>query len=323
VSAYALAVRQHLGLLPKTQGPIATSMTPGKGPGPVEPKQRKRIQLPVVQGEAPSFSLQSIVDQYMYSVDDNQRVAVGFKMGGERSDGVFHASEVSEGVCVRRLAYGVYRAPRAPRQIDPQLRRVFENGHFVHARLESTIIGAVRAQKGEGWNELAYPPDAKLRSGTADVGIVLYGWPYLIEIKSIKKGVPGVSGFLGLGVEPDPKHTSQLNQYMGLAKVHAGFILYECKDNQELREYFVRFDRKLWLETERERIDPALSHVQAGTLPPVITDDEGCTGPQCEYHAICKKRGATKWVPPGPLTLKEIQDAAQDRPAPKLLPVAR
>jgi hypothetical protein len=287
----ALRLREAHGLLPRDKAaPVVQS--PRLQPVNAA-KEKQRVKLPVVQGLAPAFSLQSMLDQYLVSLDDNVRVNVAFKFRGPRSDGVFHASEVSdEQTCRRYLAYGIYRAPRNARKVDARIQRIFDNGHFTHARLESYLIAAIEAAGGQAWNELSYPPDAKLRSGTADVGILLYGWPYLVEIKSIK-----TASYAALASEPAPHHRSQLNQYMGLAGVHAGFILYENKDTQDVREYFVRFSQKDWQRVEGV-CDEVMGHVAQGTLPEKITVEEGCEMDQCLYHAICKKRGGERWSPP-------------------------
>ena len=254
----------------------------------------RRVHLPVVSGVAPAFSLQSLLDQYLSSLDDATQIDVRFKMRGPRPDGVFHASEVSDGlVCRRYLAYGMYQAPRNRSNVDARVQRIFDNGHFVHARLESYVVSAVESAGGRAWNELSYKPDSLRRSGTADVGIVLNGWPYLVEIKSMR-----TARFAELGRSPPQHHRSQLNQYMGLSSVRAGVLLYENKDTQELREYFVRFSEDEWLRVEGVCKD-VLTHVRNGTLPDKVTVEDGCDGDQCLYHAICKKRGGERWLPPG------------------------
>ncbi len=306
--SYALKLKQEFGLLPKV-GPAETSIVPVNGPKPLLGAKRPKVRLPVVQGDAPSFSLQSIIDQYLAQIDEDNEVHVAFRLRGKRSDGVFHASEVSkETACRRRLAYGIYQAPRNPRVIieqpgrfsQAQLQRVFDQGHFQHARLESYIIAAIEANKGKAWNEMGYAPDGKKRSGTADIGMVLYGWPYFVEIKGIKKGQANVDGFMNLGADPLPDHKNQLNMYMGIAGVNAGFLLYECKDNQAFKEYFVRFDPAEWNRVGGV-CDEILGHVAAGTLPDKVPEDNDdgptCDGQECPYYKICKAKDGPRWLP--------------------------
>ena len=292
--SYANNVRAALGNMVRTPGPIkALAAAPGNGPAPAVHSPKKRIQLPVVNGTAPEFSIISIIDQWLVQQDQTIRIEVAFKFRGPRSTGVFHASECTkEQVCLREMAYGVYGAPGIRHVDDARILRIFDNGHFTHARLESYIIAAVHSVKGKAWNELSYAPDEKLRSGTADIGMILWGWPYLIEIKSIKR-----SGFEALGAEADPDHVGQLNQYMGISGVKAGFVLYENKDTQDLREYFVRYDHERWLANEQNVVDPVLAHVEAGTLPDKITEEDGCRMDWCQHYDYCKRRSGSKWLP--------------------------
>jgi hypothetical protein len=289
-SSLAAAIRR----LPATQ-PV--EVLPAV-PTTAQLKQRSpRHLLPVVNGNAPSFSIIGLLDRYLSSVDVSVPKNVNVKFRGPRSDGVFHASGVSkEGVCLREQAYGIYQAPKAQEVVDARMRRVFDNGHFTHARLEDNLIDCIKFYGGQAWNEMHMDADAKLRTGTPDLGLILNGWPYFIEIKSIKKGGP--FGFGLLGGEPQPDHKRQLNQYMGLSHVRAGWVLYECKEDQEMLEYFIRYDHDMFMQIEREVVDPVLAHVRAGTLPDKITDAEGCYGEdRCGYYEICKRRGGQKWLP--------------------------
>lgn len=286
MSNLATKLREQWGLIP-TEAPKPKVQLETVG-------EKKRVKLPVVQGRAPEFSLQSMVDMFLANLSDAESVTTTTRYGGERSDGVFHASEISDELtCKRRLAYCIYQAPRNEREVDAKLRRIFDQGHYQHTRLQHYIVRAIEANRGKAWTEMGYEPDAKRRSGTSDIGFVLRGWPYLVEIKGINK-----AGFEALTSDPLPHHKGQLNQYMGLTQVHAGFLLYECKDNQELREYFLRFDRKEWNRVDGVA-DEVLAHVAAGTLPDKITEEDGCDGKQCPYHRICKaKQGRIKWDPP-------------------------
>ena len=42
--------------------------------------------------------------------------------------------------------------------------------------------------------------------------------------------------------EPKPDHLIQLNVYMFCAEIPRACLLYECKDNQKLKEFFVKQD---------------------------------------------------------------------------------
>lgn len=269
-----------------------------------EPAKPHPFKLPVVRGKAPSISLRSIIDSYLAAIYEGDKELdrdIVVRLGAPRHGGVFHASDVSKAtVCLRKLALGLYDAPHGIEPRTAQSIRILQNGHFTHARLEHTIIDAVRAIGGDATNEWKMHPDAKLRSGTADLMVVIDGWPYVVEIKSIKG--TGDYGFEKLGAYPQADHRGQVNQYMGLSGVHAGWILYECKNTQQLKEYFVRFDEEAFRLVERDRVDVVLRHVRAGTLPDKITEVDGCGGKdRCKYYSVCKARGIEPWAPSGPL----------------------
>lgn len=257
--------------------------------------EKKRVVLQPNPRPAPIVSVKSMVDRYLSDVDDSVKEMVPtFRLRGPRSDGVFHASEISkEGMCKRRLAYCIYQAPQVrSEKIDARVRRIFDQGHFFHARMEQTIVNAVAMHGGQAWREIGHPPDHKKRSGTADVGFELSDFRYLVELKGVKK-----SSFAALGSDAEEDHIGQVNTYMGLSGVHASFVIYECKDNQEMLEYFYRFDPIRWAKTTTIA-DEVLGHVKAGTLPDKITEAEGCEGARCSYYAICKaKKSKVVWNP--------------------------
>lgn len=257
-----------------------------------EYKIHKKVMLPLVDGEAPKFSLISIIDQYLHNINQTGELqqTVNVPLGGIRKQGVFHPSEVcKENVCKRALAYELYSAPKSE-NIEARFRRIFGNGHFVHARLENTVKYAVESCGGLFYNEMRVSKNAKYLAGTTDGGIVLNGWPYLLEIKSMRR-----ADFVSLGNKPWEDHQRQLNIYMHLAKVKAGFILVESKDSQDLKEFFVRYDENMWTKTEAI-MDEVLTHFNTGGLPDKISESDGCGGKRCRFYSICK--GSQNWEVP-------------------------
>lgn len=277
------AYRSALGLRPpeNTAPPAAAKV-----------HKSQRVKLPVVEGDPPKFSLQSMIDQYLAGVDEaSVQHLVGTHLGGPRSAGVFHPSDLAkEGVCRRLLAYELYAAPREADGVDARLRRIFDNGHFVHARLQHYAAEALKQHGGTFYKEVKLDPDAKKVSGTMDGGLIFNRWPYGLEIKSMRK-----ADYVTLGAHPWDDHFDQLNIYMRLSGLKAGFILVECKDNQDVREYFVRFDEARWRAKEAI-VDEVLETVGRKELPAQITSEDGCDGKRCRFWRICK--GPTKWSPP-------------------------
>lgn len=249
-----------------------------------------------MSGEAPKISLISIIDRYLYSlpVGDEPEHHVVARIGGKRHRGVFHPSDLcKEGQCSRYLAYELYAAPQGSARVEARVRRIFDNGHFVHARLQHILCEGAKMQGGVFHPEVGLPPNAMRIAGTTDGGLVLR-WPYLVEIKSMNK-----DKFKDLGAKPWPDHQRQVNIYMGLSGVNAAIVLVECKDNQDLREYFVRFDRDMWDATQKAA-SQVLDVTAKGELPPQITEKQGCELKRCKFYDICKGPNAS-WRPDGPL----------------------
>jgi hypothetical protein len=255
--------------------------------------------LPLVRGTAPKISFKSIVDRYLANMarGNEPNHYIPMKWGGERRRGVFHPSEIcKEGVCPRALAYELFEAPVDERLADARFQRIFANGHFVHGRTQYFARRAFEAAGGRFYREIGLPalPDNPYTNGTADGGFILTGWPYLLEIKSMRK-----KDFETLGRFPWEDHRKQLNTYMAVAGVYQGLVYVECKDNQDDREYFVEFNQQTWNETQ-QLTNGVLGYAQAGLLPPQITADAGCDGKDCKFYSICKGH-KSGWKPQGPL----------------------
>jgi hypothetical protein len=243
-----------------------------------------------------------MVDRYLYSlpVGDEPEHHITFKLGGHRRRGVFHPSDLcKEDQCKRYLAYELYAAPQNNAKVDARLRRIFDNGHAVHARLQHVMTEAAKAEGGAFYPEVGLPPNDLRIAGTTD-GLLILKWAYFTEIKSMN-----MADFKDLGARPWPDHQRQVNIYMGLspqalgAQVTAANIVVECKNNQDAREYFVRFDPKMWAESQALAKN-VLEVAQAGELPAQITEKQGCGLKRCKFYDICKGPRAS-WRPDGPL----------------------
>ena len=121
------------------------------------------------------------------------------------------------------------------RDLSSQLLRVFDNGHDVHKRIQNYLqeMGILK--------EIEYPVENREYEikGHADGILDIDGKKGVLEIKSINS-----QGFYGL-FEPDEKHLIQVNVYMFCLEIPRGVILYENKDNQDLKEFFVKQDPKV------------------------------------------------------------------------------
>jgi len=72
--------------------------------------------------------------------------------------------------------------------------------------------------------------------GHTDGIVQINGVKGILEIKSMNS-----SGFYSLYV-PKDDHLIQVNIYMFCTQIDRAVLLYECKDNQELKEYYCKAD---------------------------------------------------------------------------------
>jgi hypothetical protein len=138
---------------------------------------------------------------------------------------------------------------------EPRLLRIFDNGHGVHDRLQKylkdigVLIGAEVPVENEQY-EICGSADGLLQLGSRE-GV--------LEIKSINS-----NGFYATH-EPKPEHLIQINVYMFCLDVPRGCILYENKDNQELKEFYVKLDNGI-LDPVLEKIELVQTWIRGGGI---------------------------------------------------------
>jgi hypothetical protein len=131
--------------------------------------------------------------------------------------------------------------------------RIFDNGNGVHRRLQRYLerIGILKQAEVRVENS-----EYEIKGHTDGI-IEVGGKEGVLEIKSINS-----SGFFSLH-EPKPEHLIQLNVYMFCLDIPRGCLLYECKDNQELKEFFLKADPKV-LKRMLEKIKTVQRRIKDG-----------------------------------------------------------
>ena len=236
--------------------------------------------------------------------------------GVRPDDGYFHPSGLSD--CARKEVYEKLGFKRG--SPSPKLVRVFNNGTYVHNRIQ-TYLGDMGILKGnwqcpectERWWGFKYvnsgckcsskdKPEPrylevpiedevlKMR-GHGDGIIVLNGQDYLLEIKSINE-----NGFKNL-TGPMDKHRVQANLYMKNRGLKAVVFLYECKNDQLLKEYIVDYDPVLNTQYElvmRTALEGLKSHVLPERVCKVPADGKKRWCEVCElcFSELCYEEAA-------------------------------
>jgi len=195
-------------------------------------------------------------------------------------DGV-HASSAAK--CIRALYYDATLDKETV--IEPRIKRVFENGDFFHRRLMSVLfrLKDVRVVAGE----IKVPANEFVR-GTCDAIIGLEDENFVLDFKSIND-----SGFKFLKA-PKQEHVIQLGLYIYYFKLKRGLIIYESKDNQELKEFLIDITdpqtAKL-LDDTFTKIGYLTNCIKSKTLPtkPEFDVSEQWRCNYCNYKEECAK----------------------------------
>jgi hypothetical protein len=118
---------------------------------------------------------------------------------------------------------------------ESRILRVFDNGHGVHSRLQGYLkdMGVLLEAEVEVWNE-----EFEIY-GHCDGILQLADQKGILEIKSINS-----KGFQKL-YSPKPEHLVQIHAYMFAMRIPRGVLLYEEKDGQNLKNFFVKEDPKI------------------------------------------------------------------------------
>jgi hypothetical protein len=159
----------------------------------------------------------------------------------ERPNHCFHPSSLNKSP---RDLYWHYLNGDNNEKFNSRVLRVFDNGHAVHARLQGYLneIGILKQMEVSVENteyEICGHAD-----GIMDIG----GLDGVLEVKSMNS-----NQFYSI-YEPKPEHLVQLNVYMFCLGIPRGCLLYECKDNQELEEFYLKQDSAV--------LEPVLSKIK-------------------------------------------------------------
>ena len=120
-------------------------------------------------------------------------------------------------------------------EFDSRTLRIFDNGHHVHQRLQGYLKEAGILLE----SEVPVASEEYEIRGHTDGIIKINGMEGLLEIKSMN------ARNFHSAYEPKPDHLIQVNVYMFCAGIPRACLLYECKDDQRLKEFFVKQDPEI------------------------------------------------------------------------------
>ena len=175
--------------------------------------------------------------------------------------GVFYPSSL--GNQCDRFLYNSYNGLVEEQVIDAKTKRIFDCGDYLGYRYEKyfekmgILIGTETPVKNEN------PPisgriDFLIKHEKLSIAV--------IELKSIN-----TRGFKALS-KPKDDHFIQIQLYLNLTNRENGIVLYECKDDQQVKAFSVERDAAVW-ETIKERCE---SIMQMTEQPAVCTGLRYC-----------------------------------------------
>jgi len=214
--------------------------------------------------------LKEIIDKY-YQDKNNER---------ERRR--FYISDA--GKCPRQIFFKFKKAPR--KEMEPRLLRIFDQGDYVHLRLTRDLfsLGIVVA------SEIDIPPREDI-GGRADAIVRINNELYLVDLKSIN------SNILYKMEAPKDDHILQVQLYLHFFKLKKGILLYEGKDNSEIKEFPVEYDKKI-AEDILSNFKRLKINVDKDLIPQQLSDfPDNWQCQYCQFREICDMAGAKniKW----------------------------
>ncbi|MBI4101658.1 MAG: PD-(D/E)XK nuclease family protein [Candidatus Nealsonbacteria bacterium] len=182
----------------------------------------------------------------------------------------------SAGKCGRAIFFKFKNAPGE--EMDANILRIFDHGDHIHQMIMKPLL-SIRDIHVVA-SEVNIPP-MELVSGRADAILSDGKNLYVLDIKSMNSMV-----FKKL-TEPKPENIDQLQLYLHYFKIPKGILLYVSKDNQDLKEFVISYDKK----RAKDLLDGLADldkKIKANIVPPRIPgypDDWQCR--YCQFRTIC------------------------------------
>ena len=154
--------------------------------------------------------------------------------------GVFYPSSL--GNPCDRFLYMAYNGLLPSQEIEPTLQRIFDCGDYLGYRFEKYFEKMGVLLSTESSVKCTMPNI----SGRIDFIIKHRDFAQaVIELKSINS-----RGFKALLDRPKPEHFIQIRIYLNLSNIEHGIVLYENKNDQQVKAFVVKRDEKVWTKLQ-------------------------------------------------------------------------
>ena len=222
------------------------------GRGTVAPKTRKR------RTTKPKISVAVNQDEWLVkTLDDRLQRKPRPSRGG-----TFYPSIVSSSC--DRYVYLAFNGLMPPSPIAANVRRIFDCGDYLGYRFSKYFKEMGVLLEEEQPTKLEEPPI----SGRYDFLIQheVFGRT-IVELKSIND-----KGFKQLLIDPKTDHYLQLQIYLNILNIEHGIVLYENKNDQQVKCFQVTKNEEVW----EQLIDKCYKIMKMTDLPKVCTGEKYC-----------------------------------------------
>ena len=185
------------------------------------------------------------------------------------------------GKCGRAVFFKFKNAPRE--KLDARLLRLYERGEYMHRNIISILIrmGILVASE-------VNIPAQEMIGGRADAIVSVNNELYLVDIKSMNSMV-----FRNLN-EPKQENVAQIQLYLHYFKVKKGILLYIDKDQQEIKEFFINYNKD-FVQSLLEEFSNLKEKVDADVIPNRLPDyPQNWQCQYCQFKEICSAAGPDK-----------------------------
>jgi CRISPR/Cas system-associated exonuclease Cas4 (RecB family) len=214
--------------------------------------------------------LKELIDQFYL---DNQK---------NREQTRFYITDA--GKCPRAVFFKFKNAPKEP--MDARIMRIFEHGENIHRSIFNVLyrlrIGVV--------TEIPIPAQ-EIISGRADASLCIGNENYVLDIKSMNSMI-----FRKL-LAPKEENVYQIQLYLHYFNIKKGILLYIDKDQQEMKEFFVDYDKAL-CKSLLDKFYTLKGQVEKNTLPSRLEDfprNWQCN--YCQFKDVCKMTNGEEYKP--------------------------
>jgi len=183
------------------------------------------------------------------------------------------------GKCGRAVFFKFKNAPRE--KLDPRILRLYEKGEYLHRNIISILIrmGILVASE-------VNIPGQEMIAGRADGIVSLNNELYLLDIKSMNSMI-----FRGLN-EPKEENICQLQLYLHYFNIKKGILLYIDKDQQEIKEFTINYDKNL-VQSLLKNFTDLKQKVDSNVIPdrlPNYPQNWQCQ--YCQFKEVCSLAGS-------------------------------